>query len=161
MPNNYILSSNGNFISEDELYHWGVKGMKWGVRKKIDYAGEGIVSRKKQKLPGYVKGGPAKNPTLSTSGHARKMGDAMASAVNSVAKAKKRTNKGKKKASKALSNAGSKTVKSVSKAAKLGMSFAQSAWAISDEGRNAREMSSYLNTASSMSPEYRRRFMYE
>ena len=89
------------------------------------------------------------------------MGDAMASAVNSVAKAKKRTNKGKKKASKALSNAGSKTIKSVSKAAKLGMSFAQGAWAISDEGRNAREMSSYLNTASSMSPEYRRRFMYE
>ena len=67
----------------------------------------------------------------------------------------------RKKASKALSNAGSKTIKSVSKAAKLGMSFAQGAWAISDEGRNAREMSSYLNTASSMSPEYRRRFMYE
>ena len=28
MPNNYILTSNGNFISEDELYHYGVKGMK-------------------------------------------------------------------------------------------------------------------------------------
>lgn len=25
---NYILTSNGNFISEDELYHWGIKGMK-------------------------------------------------------------------------------------------------------------------------------------
>ena len=123
---NYILTSEGYFLSEDELYHWGVKGMKWGVRKKIDYAGEGIVSRKKQKLPGYVKGGPAKKPALSTSGHARKMGDAMASAVNSVAKAKKQTNKGKKKASKALSNAGSKTVKAVSKTTKIGMSFAQS-----------------------------------
>lgn len=33
MPNNYILSSNGNFISEDELCHWGIKGMKWGVRR--------------------------------------------------------------------------------------------------------------------------------
>ena len=30
---NYILTSNGNFISEDELYHWGIKGMKWGVRR--------------------------------------------------------------------------------------------------------------------------------
>ena len=27
MENNYILTSNG------ELYHWGVKGMKWGVRR--------------------------------------------------------------------------------------------------------------------------------
>ena len=33
MVNNYILVSNGSFVSEDELYHWGVKGMKWGVRR--------------------------------------------------------------------------------------------------------------------------------
>ena len=33
MANNYILASNGSFVSEDELYHWGVKGMKWGVRR--------------------------------------------------------------------------------------------------------------------------------
>lgn len=34
MPNtNYILTSNGHFISEDELYHWGIKGMKWGIRR--------------------------------------------------------------------------------------------------------------------------------
>ena len=30
---NYILTSDGNFISENELYHWGVKGMKWRVRR--------------------------------------------------------------------------------------------------------------------------------
>ena len=33
MANNYILVSNGSFVNEDELYHWGVKGMKWGVRR--------------------------------------------------------------------------------------------------------------------------------
>lgn len=33
MPNNYILTSDGNFISKDEFYHHGIKGMKWGVRR--------------------------------------------------------------------------------------------------------------------------------
>lgn len=31
--NNYIVTSNGGFISEAELYHHGVKGMRWGHRK--------------------------------------------------------------------------------------------------------------------------------
>lgn len=129
---NYILTSEGSFISDDDLYHHGIKGMKWGRRKAVVKSGSVGTNRN--------------NANRSK---------------NSVAKAKKRTNNGKKKTSKVISNVGSKTVKAVSKTAKIGMSFAQSMWNISDEARNASEMSSYLNTASSMSPEYRKRFMYD
>lgn len=128
---NYYIY-NGQWYSTEELIHHGIKGMKWGRRKAVVKSGSIGTNRN--------------NANRSK---------------NSVAKAKKRTNNGKKKASKVISNVGSKTVKAASKTAKIGMSFAQSMWNISDEARNASEMSSYLNTVSSMSPEYRKRFIYD
>ena len=49
MPNNYILTSNGNFISEDELCHWGIKGMKWGVRRYQNEDGSLTAAGKKRR----------------------------------------------------------------------------------------------------------------
>lgn len=36
MANNYYLTSNGSFVSGEDLMHYGIPGMKWGVRKRID-----------------------------------------------------------------------------------------------------------------------------
>ena len=33
MGSDYVLTPDGRFVNENELYHWGIKGMKWGVRR--------------------------------------------------------------------------------------------------------------------------------
>lgn len=33
MGHMYVLTSNGGFVSQNELYHHGIKGMKWGIRR--------------------------------------------------------------------------------------------------------------------------------
>lgn len=54
MSNSYILTSNGGFISSSELYHHGIKGMKWGVRRyqnpdgTLTAAGKKRVSQRRQ-----------------------------------------------------------------------------------------------------------------
>lgn len=46
MSNNYILTPNGELVNEDELKHYGVKGMKWGVRKADEYAAKSKAAKK-------------------------------------------------------------------------------------------------------------------
>lgn len=33
MNNDYVITSNGDLVSAEELKHWGIRGMKWGVRR--------------------------------------------------------------------------------------------------------------------------------
>lgn len=46
---NYILGPNGEFVSADELYHWGIKGMKWGVRRYQNKDGSLTPAGKRRK----------------------------------------------------------------------------------------------------------------
>ena len=48
MFSNYILTSNGRFISQNELYHYGIKGMKWGVRRFQNEDGSLTTAGKKR-----------------------------------------------------------------------------------------------------------------
>lgn len=48
MFSNYILTSNGSFISQNELYHHGIKGMKWGVRRFQNEDGSLTTAGKKR-----------------------------------------------------------------------------------------------------------------
>lgn len=43
----YIITSDLDFISEDELYHYGVKGMRWGHRN-VRAASDGIYNAHKR-----------------------------------------------------------------------------------------------------------------
>lgn len=52
---NYILTPDGNFISENELYHHGIKGMKWGVRRYQNKDGSLTNAGKKRYSKEYEK----------------------------------------------------------------------------------------------------------
>ncbi len=48
MSYNYIITSNGGFYSSDYLYHHGIKGMQWGVRRYQNPDGSLTAAGKKR-----------------------------------------------------------------------------------------------------------------
>lgn len=48
MGSNYIITSTGNFVAEDELYHHGIKGQKWGIRRYQNPDGSLTAAGKKR-----------------------------------------------------------------------------------------------------------------
>lgn len=52
---NYIYTNDGSIVSEDELKHYGVPGMKWGKRMARGHAGPGRYLTKKRQLAGDKK----------------------------------------------------------------------------------------------------------
>lgn len=54
MDKNYIITSNGGFVSEDELSHHGTRGMKWGLRRYQN--ADGSLTAEGRKRYGYGEG---------------------------------------------------------------------------------------------------------
>ena len=69
MDSRYIIVSGGSFINEDELYHWGIKGMRWGVRRYQNKDGTLTKTGRKRYSESIINpsGEKIKNPYVSAS----------------------------------------------------------------------------------------------
>ena len=127
MPNNnYVLTSQGSFLSEEELYHYGVPGMKWGHRKAklLDKANISRQSAKEwDEMAKYAaQKGKTKRAAKYKKNAALDRADALKYYKQAYGKSpKKTTATGKKRAMKALQKTARTSLKAVSWSAQVGL----------------------------------------
>ena len=81
MGSDYVLTPDGSFVNENELYHWGIKGMKWGVRRYQNPDGSLTAAGRKR----YTD----KDGNLNTAGK-KKFGNSVKTKTESEAETPKR-----------------------------------------------------------------------
>ena len=124
--NNYILISSESFLSEEELYHYGVPGMKWGHRKAklLDKANISRQSAKEwDEMAKYAaQKGKMKRAAKYKKNAALDRADALKYEKQASGKSpKKTTATGKKRATKALQKTARTSLKAVSWSAQVGL----------------------------------------
>ena len=83
MDSGYIITPTGSFVNKDELYHWGIKGMKWGIRRYQNPDGSLTAAGRKRYTnsdgslneKGKKKFGDSYNPNLQRRKTASEMTD--------------------------------------------------------------------------------------
>ena len=124
--NNYILISSESFLSEEELYHYGVPGMKWGHRKAklLDKANISRQSAKEwDEMAKYAaQKGKTKLAAKYKKNAALDRADASKYEKQASGKSpKKTTATDKKRATKALQKTARASLKAVSWSAQVGL----------------------------------------
>ena len=124
--NNYILTSQGSFLSEEELYHYGVPGMKWGHRKAklLDKANISRQSAKEwDEMAKYAaQKGKTKRAAKYKKNAALDRADALKYEKQASGKSpKKTTATGKKRAMKALQKTARTSLKAVNWSEQVGL----------------------------------------